>query len=176
MSSTVFTLASALLLPLITSASPLLHSSFAARSAASISGYDYQGCYTEADGMRALTGLAYFDDYMTVAKCATACSSFSYFGVEYGRECYCGNALNKGSVLAPVGDCSFTCPGYGAQTCGAGNRLDLYLKASTAAPAPAPDNPTAPTPATFSSIGCYSDPAQTGAPRALPDKTYPTMQ
>jgi hypothetical protein len=64
---------------------------------------------------------------MTLESCASFCSAFSMFGVEYGRECYCGNALGAGSTKAPnQADCSFTCPGDGNEYCGAGNRLQLY--------------------------------------------------
>lgn len=56
------------------------------RAPVEIQGYNYQGCFTEATNMRALSGSAFFDDRMTIQKCATACSDFKYFGVEYGRE------------------------------------------------------------------------------------------
>lgn len=49
-------------------------------------GYTDQGCYTDSTSQRALTGKVYYDDLMTVAKCADACSAFTWFGVEYGRE------------------------------------------------------------------------------------------
>jgi hypothetical protein len=56
------------------------------RAVAQIPGYDFTGCYTEATNMRALSGTAYFDDAMTIEKCANACAGSKYFGVEYGRE------------------------------------------------------------------------------------------
>ncbi|KAG6999490.1 hypothetical protein G7Y79_00034g069130 [Physcia stellaris] len=71
------------------------------RAATPLAGYNYSGCYTEATNQRALTGSQYFDDTLTVEKCAAACVAFARFGVEYGRECYCGDALNAGSVQAP---------------------------------------------------------------------------
>src|SRR5690349_11550762 len=86
-------------------------SPFGRRAVPQIPGYDYAGCYTEAAGQRALNGSSYFDDRMTIEKCASACIGFPHFGLEYGRECYCGNTINAGSVIAPAGDCSFTCPG-----------------------------------------------------------------
>ncbi|RDA88634.1 hypothetical protein CP532_5835 [Ophiocordyceps camponoti-leonardi (nom. inval.)] len=50
--------------------------------------YRFQGCWTEATNGRALTGK-------------------SYFGAEYGRECYCGDGLRGGSVRAEdQRDCS----------------------------------------------------------------------
>ena len=82
---------------------------------------------------------------MTVERCAAYCKNFAIFGVEYGRECYCGNSLNPGSVPATNTDCSFKCPGDAAETCGAGNRLDLYKKNGSPIPHP------------YTAKGCYSD-------------------
>ncbi|KAL6354487.1 hypothetical protein LRP88_11824 [Fusarium phalaenopsidis] len=74
---------------------------------------------------------AYAKDDMTLDNCASFCDGFGYFGAEYGRECYCGNFLNSGSVKADnQKDCSFTCPGDKTQYCGAGNRLQLYRNAA----------------------------------------------
>ncbi|KAK3392754.1 WSC domain-containing protein [Podospora didyma] len=132
---------------------------FRRRAVAQIPGYDFAGCYTEATGMRALTGSSFFDDLMTVNKCAVACAGFAYFGVEYGRECYCGASPNQGSVLTELSECSFPCPGDSTQNCGAGNRLDMY-KQSAAPPPPA-------TPTSYAYRGCYAEPAGS---RALPGK------
>lgn len=116
-----------------------------ARAPTALAGYVYSGCYTEATNQRALTGSSYFDDALTVEKCAAACVAYSRFGVEYGRECYCGDSLNSGSVKAPESDCSFPCPGNETETCGAGNRLDVYRKTS------------APGDLTYTAKGCYTD-------------------
>ena len=58
---------------------------------------------------------------------------YAYAGVEYGRECWCGNTLNvagnSGSTPSKnVTDsqCSFTCPGNSTEYCGAGSKLNLY--------------------------------------------------
>jgi hypothetical protein len=63
---------------------------------------------------------------MTIEQCMSDCSAYSHFGVEYGGECYCGNVINTGSVLATLSDCSFICPGNAYEYCGAGNRLEMY--------------------------------------------------
>ena len=89
-------------------------------------GYAMTGCYTEATNMRALSDGTYFDDNMTVEMCALACAGSILFGVEYGRECYCGSGLQSGSVPAPNEECSFACPGNKKEFCGAGNRLNVY--------------------------------------------------
>lgn len=51
--------------------------------------YTFVDCYTEGNGTRALTGMAYTDDAMTVEKCAAVCKNFLWFGVEYGSEVWC---------------------------------------------------------------------------------------
>jgi iron transport multicopper oxidase len=74
--------------------------------------YSYIGCYTEATSIRALTGKSYYNDSMTVEMCYTQCTGFVWFGLEYSRECYCGNILQTGSVLSTSGNtCSLTCLG-----------------------------------------------------------------
>ncbi|KAF4633357.1 hypothetical protein G7Y89_g4765 [Cudoniella acicularis] len=96
-----------------------------------VGAYTFLGCYTEATNARALTGYAYYDyPAMTLEECATTCAGYVYWGVEYGGECYCGNSLNPTSTLAPLSDCSFTCPGNEYEYCGAGVRLELYKLSS----------------------------------------------
>jgi hypothetical protein len=56
------------------------------RAAVAIAGYEYAGCYTEATSTWAFSDLSYYDDMMTIEKCAAACSGYAWFGTEYGRE------------------------------------------------------------------------------------------
>ncbi|KAM0335804.1 hypothetical protein ACHAQA_000854 [Verticillium albo-atrum] len=84
------------------------------------------GCQTDATGVRALNDAATAGDDMTLEKCADFCSAFTYFGAEYGRECFCGNALHSSSSPAPLEECSMKCSGNPLQYCGDGNRLELY--------------------------------------------------
>ena len=75
--------------------------------------YEWLGCYTEATTGRALSGKSYSANDMSVDSCAAFCSAagFSHMGVEYGRECYCGNAPNAGSVLVDTANCNMLCAG-----------------------------------------------------------------
>ena len=91
-----------------------------------ITGYTYQGCYNEPAGGRALTSSSTASDSMTVESCASFCDGTNYFGVEYGRECYCGASLPSTSTLQPPTDCSFTCSGNRSEYCGAGGMLNVY--------------------------------------------------
>lgn len=96
-----------------------------------VSLYVAESCYTEATTNHALTDFEYYDDTMTIEKCEAACTGAKYFGVEYGRECYCGNELKTGSVPAPANECSTVCPGNKAQVCGGASRLNVYVLKSS---------------------------------------------
>ncbi|KAG7291999.1 hypothetical protein NEMBOFW57_002029 [Staphylotrichum longicolle] len=115
------------------------------------------GCFTDNEGgKRALADDRFASDDMTVEK-------YQFFGLEYGIECYCGNSRDVNSKEAPAADCSFPCPGNGDQTCGAGNRLNLYSIA----------NPAVQSPASLSgvtSLGCFVD----SPGRILPNKIIST--
>ncbi|KAK4223829.1 WSC domain-containing protein [Podospora fimiseda] len=91
--------------------------------------FSYKGCWTDDLADRTLTAVDFRDDEMTVEKCAERCASYNYFGVEFARECYCGDEL--GGVSAPEPECSSLCVGNGAQWCGAPYRLNLYSKFPT---------------------------------------------
>ncbi|KAK3898928.1 WSC domain-containing protein [Staphylotrichum tortipilum] len=118
------------------------------------------GCFTDTDaGNRALSGDFLGDDSMTVEVCAEYCSTYQFFGIEYGRECYCSNERNANSLAVPDADCNFACPGDASQTCGAGSRLEIYTNDNYAPPSP---------PAVVGApyLGCFVD---NGA-RVLPDR------
>lgn len=103
-----------------------------------LAGYSYLGCYSEATAGRALTGFAnpIPGNTVTVEACAKGCAQFTYFGVEYSGECYCGNTLAQGSALVAgntpaVTQCDMTCNGNSTEFCGGPNRLNMYQKAGT---------------------------------------------
>jgi hypothetical protein len=99
--------------------------------------YTFQGCYTEATIGRALSSKTYASDTMTLETCAAFCTEFQWFGVEYRRECYCGNAPNTGSILAAnQGDCNLLCIGDPTTFCGAGVRLQMYKLVSSSTTLP----------------------------------------
>ncbi|MCJ1408115.1 hypothetical protein MMC19_002188, partial [Ptychographa xylographoides] len=95
--------------------------------------WSYMGCYTEATNTRALSGLQnpIPGAAVTVEACSAACSAYLYFGVEYSDECYCGNIINAGSVLATgttpsANGCNMLCSGNSTEYCGGRNRLNMY--------------------------------------------------
>lgn len=103
-----------------------------------VNNYIFQGCWDEPPNDRAIIDQMYANDSMTLESCAAFCKGFTYFGTEYGRECYCGNVLKQGAVKATnQDDCSFSCAGDGTEYCGAGSRLELYMLSSNATTATA---------------------------------------
>ncbi|KAM0253586.1 hypothetical protein ACHAQJ_007214 [Trichoderma viride] len=131
--------------------------------------YNWYGCYTEGTSARALASTTYSDDGMTLESCATFCASYTYFGVEYSRECYCGNSFSAGSKLTTSSDCSMTCAGNDCDFCGAGSRLSVYSRnapgsgSSSGASSPPSGTTTSATqqptglPQGWKSYGCYVD-------------------
>ncbi|RCI09335.1 hypothetical protein L249_1418 [Ophiocordyceps polyrhachis-furcata BCC 54312] len=80
-----------------------------------VAGFVSVGCYTEGNPGRALpNGVG--TGKRTVAACVGGCkaATFSMAGVEYGGECWCGNALGAGSVSAPAADCGMACNAWRA--------------------------------------------------------------
>ncbi|KAL8708971.1 MAG: hypothetical protein Q9220_006179 [cf. Caloplaca sp. 1 TL-2023] len=106
----------------------------------SVPGFAYLGCYSEVQNGRALTDLAnpIASNKVSVEACGTACSKYTYFGVEYSGECYCGNTINAGSALvagnSPAAtQCNMLCNANSTEYCGGPNRLNMYKKSAAAA-------------------------------------------
>lgn len=137
--------------------------------------YNYIGCYSEATAGRALSGKAPAapTNGSTIQTCETACQGYTYFGLEYSNECYCGNAINAGSVIQASDDpntngCSMLCAGDPQAYCGGPNRLEMY-KLNGSLPVPTstaggttPAGPTGgpsivPLTGAFSYLGCYTE-------------------
>ena len=103
-----------------------------------VSGYGYQGCYTDNVPQRVLSGKNTADAAMTLEKCAAFCSKsgYSWFGVEYSSECYCGTNLDTLSVPSRESTCDAKCSGDASQQCGGANLLNVYKNSALAAPTP----------------------------------------
>lgn len=64
--------------------------------------------------------------YQSSDYCSQQCSSYSFFALTKGSTCYCGNDAPSGDSS---GDCSTTCFGYGAETCGGDSSYNVYAVA-----------------------------------------------
>lgn len=95
-----------------------------------------EGCLSEPDGRCALSNLR-ADENMAVEMCLGFAKGYNYAGVEYGRECWFGNALSGGTVQPAIAaECGMPCSGSPPQYCGPGNRLLLYKTKGYAPPPP----------------------------------------
>ncbi|TDL23452.1 hypothetical protein BD410DRAFT_838937 [Rickenella mellea] len=113
-----------------------------------------QGCWTDTVASRTLSSSATTDTTgMTIEKCISFCGAYSYAGVEYSQECYCGNSPLAGSAAAAAGDCNMPCKGNANEPCGGPNRLNLFY--SGVAPSSGPVTPLSV--GQWLSQGCYTD-------------------
>ncbi|KAH7305991.1 hypothetical protein B0I35DRAFT_483733 [Stachybotrys elegans] len=104
--------------------------------------WTFQGCYAEPPNDRAMP-LALYDAQMTLEKCAAACVGKTYFGVEYGSECYCDFTMKAGATkLDDVKQCNMLCPGDQTTFCGAGVKMQLYKAGVASSSAPAATSTT----------------------------------
>ncbi|KAI0127330.1 WSC domain-containing protein [Xylariales sp. AK1849] len=136
---------------------------YAAVKPANVTGFEYQGCFADDVNDRVLKSRQFADDAMTAEMCAANCAQYAYFGVEYGKECFCGTSFNS---TAPVADseCAMSCPGNGGEVCGDANRVTVYGSKTTGTP---PANMH--TVGNYAYIFCSSD---DGAARVLADRRY----
>lgn len=130
--------------------------------------YSPLGCYTEATSGRALAEKSTSSSNMTARGCKDYCYGYKFFGVEFGQECYCANAMNAGAVTAGPSECDMDCSGDRWEVCGGRSRLNMFQMNATLYKAPAVPE-VWPGDALFSPIGCYTE-ATKG--RALSSKSY----
>lgn len=93
-----------------------------------IANFTYQGCYTDSVTARVLSDQWSSGADMTVEKCAQTCEAYTYFGTEYGAECYCGNELRNTTAVVAEVQCGMTCSGNVTEYCGNGERLSVYAR------------------------------------------------
>jgi len=98
---------------------------------------EFLGCASEGNGIRALGSLSTSSNSMTIQACATYCSSYLLFGVEYSSQCYCANSLAASSVLNVTG-CTMSCSGNSSQICGGPSRLNLFQNLAYKVPSGSP--------------------------------------
>ncbi|CAO1597760.1 hypothetical protein XANCAGTX0491_001557 [Xanthoria calcicola] len=98
-------------------------------------GYEYLGCHNDYPSNRQLTKLSWAGANLSIERCARYCHDYDFFGVESGRECYCGNDL--GGEPSPMhhapdpaigGDeaCNVTCNGNESQDCGGVGVMSVF--------------------------------------------------
>ncbi|KAL2798642.1 hypothetical protein BJX66DRAFT_36175 [Aspergillus keveii] len=89
------------------------------------------GCTRDnVDGQRVLPEASTSADDMTVQKCIAFCDGegYTYAGLEYSRECYCGSSIapEHEPAVAPMGKCLHPCAGDPKQNCGGAAYVGVY--------------------------------------------------
>jgi len=117
------------------------------------------GCYSDSINARTLVNPTTVSGSMTVEKCLAACqaANFSFAGLEYSEQCFCGDSFENGGAPVSTG-CDMTCVGDRDEICGGPARLSVYNNTAV------PGNTGVATPPTlvqeynvWTSLGCWND-------------------
>ena len=88
-------------------------------------------CFEDNEGgYRNLPHRTYYGSKNTIKSCKKACfkKGYKYAGLQYSKECYCGNNVPR-KVASKQSECNMDCSGDKSQKCGGGNRMNVYLSA-----------------------------------------------
>lgn len=93
--------------------------------------WEYVGCLLDSAVARTFPNELVLENNNTAENCLTQCSDYGYAhgGMEYGSQCYCGDAEDidaAEATLMPESDCNMACSGNATYICGAGNRISYY--------------------------------------------------
>ena len=102
-------------------------------------GWAYKGCYVDNANGRILNTQKPDSQTLTIESCVAACvaSGYKVAGMEYSTQCFCGNSITNGGVLANADtDCNTACSGNNKEECGGGNRMSIYARGTLAVSSP----------------------------------------
>ncbi|CEL57827.1 putative glycosidase C21B10,07 OS=Schizosaccharomyces pombe (strain 972 / ATCC 24843) GN=SPBC21B10.07 PE=3 SV=1 [Rhizoctonia solani AG-1 IB] len=104
------------------------------RAAAIPAGWEAQGCITDAEAPNRVLSDHHTDGSLTTASCIKSCAANGYklAGTQFGKECWCGNALSTGANAGQSsGGCDMPCAGDAGQVCGGNYHLNLFAATSS---------------------------------------------
>ncbi|KAL0953107.1 hypothetical protein HGRIS_004378 [Hohenbuehelia grisea] len=89
--------------------------------------WTYVGCYPDSTSNRTLEHRFDIPTGVTADSCTTACAAnqYSYAGLEFGKECWCGNSTGN-ALAGPEANCRTTCSAKHREFCGGNNALNVY--------------------------------------------------
>ena len=141
------------------------------------SGWAYDGCYVDGAQGRILSVQQPDSDSLTIESCINTCTTngYSVAGLEYSKQCFCGNKVINGGVQASdsvaSSQCHMPCSGNATESCGGPGLMELYSQGSLQTQAAAAVQ-TDGLPDTWSYQGCIAD--QVGQ-RTLPvEQDFPS--
>ncbi|KAF8912082.1 WSC domain-containing protein [Gymnopilus junonius] len=88
--------------------------------------FTYLGCFTDGGPRVLREGQTSNPDAESFEYCGNICfnAGFALAGVEFGHECYCGNAILYDYGLSE--SCTTPCPGDASNTCGGSGAIQIY--------------------------------------------------
>ncbi|KAJ3826706.1 hypothetical protein F5880DRAFT_1628591 [Lentinula raphanica] len=95
----------------------------------------------------------------TVEECVNLCASqnFTVAGIEFSDQCFCGDRLVNGAVVADESTCNMGCAGNTTEACGGPNRLSVYTELDNVTALPVPTVQTTNLTGDWTYAGCYTD-------------------
>lgn len=111
--------------------------------------WSYLGCAKDSGSSRALSGPRYGDSAMSIEKCQAYCIGNGYpiAGLEYGRECWCGNSVSASNPIQSPATCAtiaqMVCAGNSTEYCGAPNLITMWNNTAFTSTQPATPTNTA---------------------------------
>lgn len=134
--------------------------------------WEYAGCFHDlVDNVRTLGAAMSASDEMTLERCGNFCdnngSPYNYFGLTYGRECFCGWSIDEDALRAPEADCYNSCAGSPYGLCGGWRRISAFRHINQNSPPAGPEHVQQA--GDYQWVGCQTE-ATTG--RALSGKSY----
>ncbi|KAJ7578021.1 WSC domain-containing protein [Mycena floridula] len=119
----------------------------------------YSACYVDGAFGRVFTVEMPATANNTVETCIAACDArgFNLTGVEFINECWCGNEMINGAVVADESSCNLGCAGDATEACGGANRISVYSTNPDVTIIPVPTAQTTDLPEGWAYAGCFTD-------------------
>ncbi|XP_041483840.1 uncharacterized protein LOC121430589 [Lytechinus variegatus] len=102
-------------------------------AAASCHGEGYLGCFLDMRFDQVLSGESLIDKLMTISYCIQFCNesttaNYTFAGVEYRDECYCGEASDNYTRHGVRADekCQLACSGDSTESCGGDGHITVF--------------------------------------------------
>ncbi|CAN0201782.1 unnamed protein product, partial [Ectocarpus fasciculatus] len=86
----------------------------------------FVGCYQDDSDARIMELARTDSSSMTKEVCEAECTGNTYFGMQYGRECFCGGSSTDLLLHGESTACDYECPGESEQVCGGFYAMSVY--------------------------------------------------
>ncbi|CAN0426489.1 unnamed protein product [Ectocarpus fasciculatus] len=86
----------------------------------------FVGCYQDESDARIMELALTDSSSMTMEMCEAECTGNTYFGMQYGRECFCGGSSTDLLEHGESSACTYECPGDSEQVCGGFYAMSVY--------------------------------------------------